>query len=82
MKFDMKMIGRHHIRANFYHMVSIIFLAVTFLWYVGLLDDDTSYTITAILFIVDYLAEMFDPHPDNSGVWYKRFFHRAFENGE
>jgi hypothetical protein len=34
------------------------------------------------LFIVDYLAEMFDPHPEASGIWYKRFFHRAFENGE
>ncbi len=78
----MKLIGKHHIRANFYHMVSLIFVTTTAFWFFGVLGDRTTYTITSILFIIDYLAEMFDPHPENSGIWYRRFFNRAFDNGE
>ena len=27
----------------------------------------------------DYLAEMYDPHPDAPGPWFRAHFHRLFE---
>ncbi len=77
----MTILGRHRIRATFYHFVALVFLASTALWYFGFISDLTSYMITAILFIVDYIAEMYDPHPENPGTWYA-YFHRAYDNTE
>jgi hypothetical protein len=74
--------GRHHIRATFYHGVAIIFLIGTTLWYFDILSDKGSFILTAILFVVDYLAEMYDPHPDNPGPWFKSHFHRAYDNDD
>lgn len=42
----------------------------------GLLGDKASFIVTAVLFVVDYLAEMYDPHPENPGPWFKTHFHR------
>ena len=77
----MNILGRHRVRATFYHIVAIIFLISTLLWYVGLLSDKASYMVTAVLFVVDYLAEMYDPHPDNPGPWYSHF-HRMMGETE
>jgi len=74
----MRILDKHGVRAMFYHMVSIVFLTSTGLWFFGHLSDKTSYILTATLFVVDYIAEMYDPHPKNPGPWY-RYFHRAFE---
>jgi len=62
-------------------MVAIVFLISTAFWYVGLLSDKMSYIITAVLFVVDYIAEMYDPHPDNPGPWYAHF-HRIVDDVE
>ena len=78
----MKLLGKHHIRANFYHFVSLVFLISTALWYFDVISDKTSFIITAVLFITDYIAEMYDPHPDSPGPWFKRHFHRALDNSE
>ena len=78
----MKLLGKHHIRANFYHFVSLVFVISTVLWYFGVLSDKASFIITAVLFITDYIAEMYDPHPDSPGPWFKRHFHRALDNSE
>ena len=72
----MRLFGRHRVRATFYHMVAIIFLIATFLWTMGWMSDKVSFIITAVLFVVDYLAEMYDPHPDAPGPWFKSHFHR------
>ena len=72
--------GRHRIRATFYHLVAIVFLISTVLCAVGWIGDKASYVITAILFVVDYLAEMYDPHPDNPGPWFQAHFHRAIDD--
>lgn len=77
----MEIFGKHRVRATFYHMVALVFLLSTALWYYGLLSDKASYIITAVLFVVDYIAEMYDPHPDNPGPWYSHF-HRAYNPNE
>lgn len=78
----MKIIGKHHIRANFYHLVSLVFLASMTLWYFDIISDHVATIISFALFITDYVAEMYDPHPDSPGPWFKRHFHRALTNSE
>lgn len=75
----MEILGKHRARATFYHMVALVFLASTGLWYFGLMSDKVSYIVTAVLFVVDYIAEMYDPHPDNPGPWYSHF-HRVVDD--
>ena len=77
----MKLFDKHRVRGTFYHMVALVFLISTTLWYFGYLSDKMSYIITAFLFVVDYIAEMYDPHPDNPGPWYAHF-HRVVEIAE
>ena len=60
-------------------MVAIIFLISTGLWYFEIVSDKMSYIITAVLFVVDYIAEMYDPHPENPGPWYAHF-HRVVDD--
>lgn len=72
----MRLFGRHRVRATFYHTVAVIFLFSTALWAMGLMSDKVSFIVTAVLFVVDYLAEMYDPHPDAPGPWFKTHFHR------
>ena len=77
-----RLFGRHRVRSTFYHTISAIFLLSTVAWYFGFLSDKVSYMITAILFITDYIAEMYDPHPENPGPWFKTHFHRVVDNGD
>tara|TARA_B100000929_G_scaffold247489_1_gene206219 strand:- start:1515 stop:1754 length:240 start_codon:yes stop_codon:yes gene_type:complete len=76
----MRLFGRHRVRATFYHIGAIVFLLTTALHLIGIVGVTTSYVITAILFIVDYIAEMYDPHPDSPGPWFKRHFHRFLDD--
>lgn len=76
----MKLFGRHRVRASFYHISAGLFLGITTLQFLGILSSLEAFYLTAVLFVVDYLAEMFDPHPDNMGAWYERYFHRIFED--
>lgn len=62
-------------------MVAIVFLISTAFWYFGYISDKMSYMLTAFLFVVDYIAEMYDPHPENPGPWYAHF-HRVVETAE
>lgn len=78
----MSIFGRHRVRATFYHMVALVFLFSIMLWYFGYVSDKISYILTAILFIVDYVAEMYDPHPDNPGPWYSHFHRVIDDEGE
>ncbi len=75
-----RIFGRHHIRANFYHAVAVTFLLSVILWKFHVISDLTSYIISVFLFVVDYLAEMYDPHPENPGRWFKSHFHRFFDD--
>ena len=74
--------GKHHIRSNFYHFISILFLTTTCLWFFGFIPDNISTIIGITLFFVDYIAEMYDPNPDNPGPWFKSHFHRVFDGGK
>ena len=78
----MSFVGRHHFRSNFYHLVSLIFVIATTLWFMGILSDKAATIISMVLFVTDYLAEMYDPHPENPGPWFKSHFHRLFDNDE
>jgi len=78
----MKLVGKHHIRANFYHLVSLIFVVSVILWSFGIISDQTSFIISTVLFTTDYIAELYDPHPDTPGPWFKSHFHRALDNSE
>lgn len=76
----MQIFSRHHVRATFYHIVASIFLITTVLWMIDIINDKWSLIITIVLFIADYIAEMYDPHPDNPGTWFKTHFHRFTDN--
>tara|TARA_R100001594_G_scaffold1048_1_gene4342 strand:+ start:9296 stop:9535 length:240 start_codon:yes stop_codon:yes gene_type:complete len=76
----MKLFGKHRVRTSFYHIGALLFLCITALTYMNILSDSVAFILTSILFVVDYIAEMFDPHPDNMGTWYERYFHRFFED--
>ena len=78
----MKLIGKHHVRANFYHLISLAFVISMTLWYFDIISDHTCTIASLILFVTDYIAEMYDPHPDTPGPWFKRHFHRALDNSE
>ncbi len=68
--------GRHRVRATFYHIGAVVFLLTTLFYSLGIISVQTSYVITGALFIIDYIAEMFDPNPDYPGPWFERHFHR------
>lgn len=78
----MKLFGRHRVRATFYHIGAIVFLLTTLLHLIGLVGVGTSYIITAVLFVADYIAEMYDPHPDSPGPWFARHFHRFLDDDD
>jgi len=78
----MNIFGRHHVRSTFYHIVAIVFLIQTGLWLIDLLDDTVSLIITMVLFVADYIAEMYDPNPDNPGPWFKSHFHRFYDGDD
>ena len=69
--------NEHHVRANFYHLVAIAFLITTILWSFALISGSASFVIGIILFATDWLAEMYDPHPENPGPWFASHFHRV-----
>ncbi len=48
-------------------------------WMMGVISDSVSFYISASLFVIDYIAEMYDPHPDSPGPWFKAHFHRFFD---
>lgn len=75
-----RLVGRHRLRANFYHIVAIVFLVATGLEAFGVISQGIAYNITVVLFITDYIAEMYDPHPDSPGPWFERRFHRFLKD--
>lgn len=78
----MRIFGRHRVRANFYHFVSAIFVITTAAWLMGIIPDKAATIIGMVLFITDYIAEMYDPHPNTPGPWFKSHFHRFFDGGK
>lgn len=77
-----RFIGKHRVRANFYHVGSLIVLVVTLLTLFGNISNGVALFITTTIFVADYLAEMYDPNPDSPGPWFITHFHRAFDNEE
>jgi len=52
------------------------------LWGVGIIPDNVSTIIGMILFATDYIAEMYDPHPETPGPWFASHFHRLYDGGK
>ncbi len=77
----MRLLGRHRVRATFYHMVAACFVFFTLLWSLDVISDKASFIISMFLFVTDYIAEMYDPHPDKPGPWYAHF-HRFYEGDD
>lgn len=74
--------GRHRIRAVFYHGSVIIAVGVLILWEFGYVSDAISVYAPVVVLVIDWLAEMYDPHPTKPGPWFKRHFHRMYDNKE
>lgn len=76
-----RLLKNHRIRATVYHFGAILFLIMTFIYYNSMESVVvTWYEIFCIAyFVFDYLAEMFDPHPETPGPWFIRYFHRIYD---
>ncbi len=69
--------NEHHVRANFYHVVALAFLVTTVFWSFDIISGSASFIIGIVLFATDWIAEMYDPHPENPGPWFAAHFHRV-----
>lgn len=78
----MKLFKKHRVRATVYHLTALTALAVIILNLTGLLSDKIALYITLTVFILDYVLELYDPNPDAPGPWFKRHFHRAFDDND
>lgn len=72
-----RIIDRHHIRSNFYMFVASAYMVMMVLWSFSFLTDSATVIIGLLLFVTDFIAEMFDPHPDKPGKWFSTHFHRV-----
>ena len=70
----------HHVRANFYHVVALAFLVTTVFWSFDIISGTASFIIGIVLFATDWVAEMYDPHPENPGPWFESHFHRICDD--
>ena len=71
---------RHHIRSTFYNAGIILFVSGSMLNYTGDVNDFVYKWFCIALIVIDYIAEMYDPHPDSPGPWFKKHFHRMLDN--
>lgn len=74
--------GRHRVRSTFYHVIAAVVVVSTIASLIGLMSVTVCLVITTVLFFVDYLAEMYDPHPENPGKWFEAHFHRFLDDEE
>ena len=77
-----RLFGRHRVRASFYHIGAAAVLLITGLSSVGAIADSSALWLTLSIFFADYVAEMYDPNPDNPGPWFKSHFHRFLKDDE
>jgi hypothetical protein len=71
---------RHRVRATFYHIVAALYLISSALTESGVIGFKLGFWIGVALFFADYIAEMYDPNPENPGPWFKSHFHRMFDD--
>ena len=77
---ETRLFGKHRVRATFYHIGALLFIGISILNFINIISTSVAYVLTSILFIIDYLAEMYDPHPANMEPWYKTHFHGFFKD--
>jgi hypothetical protein len=58
-------------------ITTLIVIAINIL---NIITDKTALYITVGLIILDWLAEMYDPHPEAPGRWFKKHFHRLWDD--
>jgi len=74
--------NRHRVRSTFYHLVLIATIIVIVLNAYNIIPDKTALFITVSLIVLDWFAEMYDPHPEAPGRWFKKHFHRLWDEEE
>lgn len=75
-----RLFHRHRVRATFYHVGVVAFIFMTCACMEDI-DWTHPYTLFSTgLIVIDYIAEMYDPHPDNPGPWFRSHFHRFFND--
>ena len=63
-----------------YHIGAAVFTTVALLYYIVLGNSFGWFDgFCVAYFVFDYAAEMYDPHPDTPGPWFKAHFHRFFD---
>lgn len=77
-----RLFKRHRVRATFYHIGFVLFVILTIIYRKTIDFTDPYLLFTMGLIVVDYIAEMYDPHPDLPGPFFKRHFHRFFDDSE
>jgi len=76
----MKLFKKHRVRATFYHITAIISVLTIVGHLQGLISAQIALWVSFAIIIIDYVAEMLDPHPDAPGPLIKKYFHRAFDD--
>ena len=76
-----RVLNRHTVRTRVYHVGAATFATVALYYYFVLNNSVGWFDLFCVgYFIFDYAAEMYDPHPDTPGPWFKRHFHRFFKD--
>ena len=79
----LKYFNRHRVRTWVYHVGAILFTFVALTYYLVLSNPFGWFDgFCVAYFLFDYLAEMYDPHPDNPSPWFKAHFHRIWDDEE
>ncbi len=76
------LLKRHRVRATFYHVVAILFVLSAVCAESGIISITAGFWIGIVLFFADYIAEMYDPNPENPGPWFESHFHRFYDGDE
>lgn len=81
MSIEHKFFGPHRFRSTFYHIGLALWGVLGIFVMVDWFDPWLYGVICWLLVPVDYLAEMYDPHPANPGPWYEHF-HRVWTDND
>ncbi len=76
------LLSRHRVRATFYHLTLVLTIVLAVAYQGEALTENTVIVSGWIIIFLDWLAEMYDPNPDNPGPWFKAHFHRIWDGKE
>lgn len=71
---------RHRVRSTFYHVVTASSVVLAIIGFAGFIPMNVAFAISLFLIFADWVAEMYDPHPEAPGPGFKRHFHRIIDD--